>query len=255
MHPYDESTYGEAIADVYDATYGGCEEATVRLLADLARGGRALELGIGTGRVALPLAAAGVEVHGIDASPAMVARLRAKPGGADIPVTMGNFADVAVEGEFSLIFVVLNTFCALLTQEEQVRCFRSVARHLAAEGVFVVETFIPDLQQFTRGQYNLASVIRTDGVELDLGQHDPVNQRTLHQHVWISESGIRLCPTQLRYAWPAELDLMAQLAGQRLRNRWGSWNRQPWDGSCSRQISVYETPQPNPRASARQGPC
>src|SRR5262249_50209773 len=155
MDAYDESSYGEAIADVYDATYGGCEEATVRLLAECAQGGRALELGIGTGRVALPLAAVGVEVHGIDASPAMVARLCAKPGGADIPVTMGNFAEVAVDGEFSLIFAALNTFCALLTQEEQVSCFRNAAHHLTAEGVFVIETFIPDLQQFTRGQYNL----------------------------------------------------------------------------------------------------
>lgn len=240
MDQYDESTYGRSIADVYDDTYGGCEEATIALLAGCAQGGRALELGIGTGRVALPLAARGIEVHGIDASPEMVARLRAKPGGAAIPVTMGNFAEVAAEGEFSLIFAVLNTFCALSSQEEQVRRFRNLAGHLPMNGVFVVETFLPDLQQFTRGQYNQASVIRTDHVELDVGQHDPVNQRTLHQHIWISASGIRLCPTHLRYVWPSELDLMAQLAGMRLRNRWGGWDRRPFDASCSRQVSVYQ---------------
>src|SRR5438128_9701461 len=127
MDQYDASTYGQRFAEIYDDWHASYDEAAITTLAELAQGGRALELGIGTGRVALPLAARGVEVHGIDASPAMVARLRAKPGGADIPVAMGNFTEVPVEGEFSLIFAVLNTFCALLTQEEQVRCVRSVA--------------------------------------------------------------------------------------------------------------------------------
>jgi SAM-dependent methyltransferase len=240
MDRYDPSTYGERIADVYDATYAGYEHATIALLADLAHGGRALELGIGTGRIALPLAATGVEVHGIDASEAMVTRLRAKPGGADLPVSLGDFADVAVDGQFSLIFVVLNTFTALPSQEEQVGCFRNVAQHLTNDGVFVVEMFVPDLARFTRGQYAVASVVGTDRVGLDVARHDPVHQQTVHQHIEITERGIRLYPAQLRYVWPAELDLMAQLAGMRLRHRWGGWQGEPFTAASGAHISVYE---------------
>jgi SAM-dependent methyltransferase len=240
MNGYDASTYGERIAEVYDDCYGDCEEATVNLVVELAGGGRALELGIGTGRVALPLAARGVAVHGIDASPAMVAKLRAKPGGAAIPISFGDFADVDVEGPFSLIFAALNTFCALSSQEEQVRCFRNAARQLAADGVFVIEAWVPDLTQFARGQYTVASVIRTDRVELDVGQLDLAQQRTIHQHIAITEHGIQLNPTQLRYVWPAELDLMGQLAGLQLQHRWGGWNREPFTAASSRHVSIYE---------------
>jgi SAM-dependent methyltransferase len=240
MDRYDTSTYGERIADVYDEVYHGYEDAAIALLSDLAHGGRALELGIGTGRIALPLAAAGVEVHGIDASEPMVAKLHGKPGGTNIPVTIGDFADVAVSGEFSLIFVVLNTLTALSSQDEQVRCCRNVAQRLTEDGVFVVEAFVPDPSQFTRGQYTVASVVGTDRVGLDVARHDPVHQRTVHQHVEITERGIRLYPVQLRYVWPAELDLMAQLAGMKLRSRWGGWQREPFTAASEKHVSIYE---------------
>jgi SAM-dependent methyltransferase len=240
MDQYDTATYGDRIADVYDQVYHGYEEDAIALLARLAHGGRALELGIGTGRIALPLAAAGVEVHGIDASEAMVAKLRDKSGGTSLPVSIGNFADVPVSGEFSLIFAVLNTFTGLPSQEEQVRCFRNVAQHLTADGVFVVEAFVPDLARFNRDQYTVASVVGTDRVGLDVARHDPVRQLTVHQHLEITDRGIRLYPAQLRYFWPAELDLMAQLAGMRLRSRWGGWQGEPFTASSERHVSLYE---------------
>lgn len=239
MKSYQEETYGERIAGVYDDWYGEYQEATVAILRELAQGGRALELGIGTGRVALPLQQTGVEVHGIDASEAMVARLRAKPGGESLPVTLGNFADVAVEGPFSLIYVLFNTFFALLTQDEQVRCFENVAHHLTAEGVFVIEAFVPDLTRFTARQVVRASHIDTDQVRLEAAQLDPVNQQVTGQLVVLSEKGVRLYPVKIRFAWPAELDLMAGLAGLQLRHRWASWERTPFSAGSSMHISVY----------------
>jgi SAM-dependent methyltransferase len=238
---YGPSTYGERIAGVYDAWHEGAPDvlATVAVLADLARGGRALELGIGTGRVALPLAAQGVEAHGIDASEAMVARLRAKPGGAQLPVTIGDFAGVPVDGTFSLIFVVFNTFFALPSQAEQVRCFRSVASHLAPDGLFLIEAFVPDLTRYVRGQSVWTTRVDLDEVRLTVAQHDPVGQRVVSQHVVLAPGGVRLYPVQLRYAWPSELDLMAQLAGLSLRERWADWQRRPFSAESARHISLY----------------
>jgi SAM-dependent methyltransferase len=240
MDGYDASTYGQRVADVYDDVHPEYDEAMIATLAELARAGRALELGIGTGRIALPLAARGVEVHGIDASPAMVARMRIKPGGAEIPVAMGDFADVGVEGAFSLVYVVFNTFFGLLSQEEQVRCFENVARHLAADGVFVIEAFVPDMTRFARGQCLNAARVETDAVLLDASRHDPLTQRVVSQQILITESGTRLFPVQIRYAWPAELDLMARLAGLRLRHRWAGWQREPFTAASGKHVSVYE---------------
>ncbi|HSJ52655.1 MAG TPA: class I SAM-dependent methyltransferase, partial [Anaerolineae bacterium] len=217
------------------------DPAAIAALNRLARGGRALELGIGTGRFALPLQEAGVEVHGIDASPAMVARLRAKPGGGSIPVTLGNFADVAVEGHFSLIYIPFNTFFSLLTQEEQVRCFQNVARHLAPGGAFAIEAFVPDLTRFSSGQQTVRAVtIKEDRVQLDVSVHHPVTQRITSQHVFLAEEGIRLFPVSLRYAWPAEMDLMARLAGLRLKHRWEDWDGGAFSARSGMHISVYE---------------
>lgn len=232
--------YGDHIADIYDALYGGQfdTEMPATVLAELARGGRALELGIGTGRIALPLAARGVAVHGIDASAAMVARLRAKPGGLAVPVMIGDFADVGVDGEFDLVYVVFNTFFALLTRDDQVRCFRNVAVHLRAGGVFVIEAFVPDLARFARGQSTVATRVEIDRVVLDVTLHDPAGQRITAQHVHLSESGVRLYPVQLRYAWPSELDLMAQLAGLRLCDRWDGWDRAPFTAMSGDRKSV-----------------
>ena len=181
-----------------------------------------------------------VDVHGIDASPAMVAKLRAKPGGDRVPVTMGNFADVNVEGDFSLIFVVFNTFFGLLTQEDQVCCFRNVARHLAPDGVFLIEAFVPDPTRFSGGQAVMANMVMTDQIKLDVSRHEPTEQRVISQQIFITASGIKLYPVQTRYAWPSELDLMARLAGLRLRHRWGGWSREPFTAESIKHISVYE---------------
>jgi SAM-dependent methyltransferase len=240
---YESETYGEKIADVYDAWYGvrlQKPEAAVQFLAAFAGKGRALELGIGTGRIAIPLAASGVRIAGIDASPAMVTKLRDKPGGDAIPVTIGDFASVPVRGSFALIYVVFNTFFALLTQEDQVRCFARVAKRLRRDGVFVIEAFPPDLSRFDRGQRTSATHLDTQSVYLDVVLNDPVAQSVRVQHVVLTEGGVRLYPVQLRYAYPSELDLMARLAGMRLRERWGGWNREAFTAASQIHVSVYE---------------
>ena len=241
MKPYTAETYGESVADVYDDWYAAYDEAMIPVLAELARGGRALELGIGTGRVALPLAAEGVEVHGIDASPAMVERLRAKPGGERVTVTVGDFAEINVAGEFDLAYVVFNTFFALPTQEAQVRCFRQVAARLKPGGCFLLEVFVPDVTRFDRyGTTNKPTRVTADRVELDVSQHDASTQRVVSQKVVLTDGQIRLYPIEIRYAWPAELDLMAQLACLSLRARWGGWRREPFTAQSGKHVSVYE---------------
>jgi SAM-dependent methyltransferase len=240
MNEYIASTYGDHLAEVYDEWFGTAEEATVEQLAALAQGGRALELGIGTGRIALPLTQKGVEVHGIDASEAMISRLRARPGGEALQVTLGDFADVEVEGKYSLIFVVFNTFFALLTQENQVRCFRNVVDHLEENGVFVIEAFVPDMKRFNDGQEVRAYSVTTEQVSLQISQHDPVAQRLRSQFVVFGNNDMKLYPVEIRYCWPAEMDLMAQLAGLRLRNRWGNWTKVEFSASSQKHISVFE---------------
>jgi SAM-dependent methyltransferase len=241
MSEYEPSTYGERIAEVYDGWYSAREdtEGAVEFLAGLGTNGDVLELGIGTGRVALPLAARGINVHGIDASPAMVRRLRAKPGGEDISVTLGDFAEIPVQGKFCLIYVVFSTLFALLTQEAQVKCFQAAAEHLSEGGLFVLETFVPDLARFDRGQRIDTIAVAVDHVRIDATIHDAVNQRCYVQHVQIEEKGIRLYPVQLRYVWPSELDLMARLAGLELRNRYGGWRNEPFTSASNRHVSVY----------------
>ncbi len=237
---YTAETYGDRIAGVYDDLYAGYDERAIAVLQELAPVGPALELGIGTGRIALPLHRTGVAVHGIDASQAMVDHLRAKPGGADIPVTLGDFAAVNVDGSFPLIYVLFNTFFALLTQAEQVRCFKNVAQHLTAAGVFVIEAFVPDVARFTGGQAVRAVHVGTEEVRLDVTRWDPLNQHLTSQHIHLTEQGLRLFPVKIRYVWPAEFDLMAQLAGLRLRQRWAGWDRSPFDEDSTKHISIYE---------------
>jgi SAM-dependent methyltransferase len=241
MDDYGPSTYGDRIADVYDAWFHPPSDpvAAIDFLAELAGSGPALELAIGTGRIALPLATRGVEIQGIDASAAMVAKLREKPGGTDIPVTMGDFADVPVEGRFPLVFVVFNTLFALLTQDDQRRCLRNVADHLTDDGVFVVEAFVPDIARFDRGQRVDARRVEVGRAFLEVSRHDAGNQRVSSQLVVLEETGLRMFPVELRYVWPSELDLMAELAGLRLRERWGGWNREPFTGELT-HVSVYE---------------
>ncbi|HKM98906.1 MAG TPA: class I SAM-dependent methyltransferase [Candidatus Binataceae bacterium] len=248
MATYDAPTYGERIADVYDQypTTPGNADQVVEVLAALAGKRRVLELGIGTGRIALPLAARGFKVSGIDASPKMVEKLREKPGGDAIPVAIGNFADVKVPGQFSLIYVVFNTFFALLSQEEQLRCFAGIARHLTDDGAFVMEAFVPDVTRYDRGQRTSTIRLDTEHAYIDSTMHDPVNQHIRGAHIILGEDGTRFYPLELRYAWPAELDLMAQIAGMRLRDRWGGWSREPFTASSERHVSIYEKVLPLP---------
>ena len=199
-----------------------------------------LELAIGTGRIALPLAARGVRVDGIDLSTAMVDRLRAKPGGDELHVTIGDFADVAVEGRYRLVYVVFNTLFNLLTQDDQVRCFVNVAAHLTDDGAFVVEAAVPGpLFRLRDDQYVDAEAIDVDEVRLDVGRHDPVDQLLDESHVSLTASGVRLAPIVTRYAWPSELDLMARIAGLRLAERWGGWLGEPFTARSARHVSVY----------------
>jgi SAM-dependent methyltransferase len=233
-------SFGEDDAARYDDSSRGDEVPTVAFLEKLARGGPALELAIGTGRIALPLAARGVPVDGIDFSPAMVAKLRAKPGGDQIAVTIGDFAEVSVPGAYRLIFVVYNTLFNLLTQEDQVRCFQNVAAHLADDGLFVVEAFVPAyLYRLRDDQYVDAERIDVSEVRLDVGRHDPVAQRLDESHVELSSAGVRVSPIVARYAWPSELDLMARIAGMRLQQRWSGWEQEPFTATSRRHVSVY----------------
>jgi SAM-dependent methyltransferase len=239
MNFYSDETYGESVAGVYDEWFSEYDPHAIDRLAEFAHGGRALELGIGTGRFALPLSAKDVEVHGIDAANSMISRLRAKPGSERINITQGNFADVPVDGKFELVYIVFNTFFALSSQDEQVRCFRNVADHLSPDGCFVMEAFVPDVTRFTGGQVNWATKVTTDEVQLDVGTHDAATQKVTSQKVVIKDGDVRLYPVQIRYAWPSELDLMAQLAGLRLRERWSNWQRGPFSSESGKHISVY----------------
>ena len=233
-------SFPDEVAATYDNEARGDEAETVEFLSRLAGSGPVLELAIGTGRIALPLAATGVRVDGIDLSQPMVDRLRAKPGGDRIAVTIGDFADVAVPDSYRLIFVVFNTLFNLLTQDDQVRCFENVASHLTHDGSFVVEAFVPtSLYRLRNDQYVDAQSIDIGEVWLDVGRHDPVNQILDESHVCLSRDGVKVQPIVCRYAWPSELDLMARMAGLRLLNRWGGWNNEPFISTSERHVSVY----------------
>lgn len=240
---YGPATYGDRIADVFDRAFVPDDARdAARFLAAVAGPGPALELGIGTGRVALPLRRLGVEVHGIEASARMLERLRAKRGGREVPVTVGDFTTARAPGRFSLVYVVFNTIFSPLTQEDQLRCFANAAAHLRPGGLFVVEAFVPDLARFDRDQRTEAFEVGVDRVRLDVVVHDPVEQLITGSHVVITEEGVRLYPFRMRYAWPSELDLMARLSGLRLRERYGGWRREPFTGASDRHVSVYERP-------------
>ena len=239
MSDWGPETYGDRIAPRYDEHTRLDPTAAVDCLAELASGGRALELGIGTGRIALPLRERGIDVHGIDASTEMIGLLRQKPGGEEIPVALGDFADVAVDEAFSLIFVAFNTFFGLLTQEDQLRCFRNVAAHLAHDGVFVIEAFVPDLARFDRGQRVSSSRVEEGAVTLEVSVHDAANQRVDTTVVFLSDGSVELYPLKIRYAWPSELELMAMLAGLRLRDRWAGWDREAFTSESGFHVSVY----------------
>ena len=232
-------SFGEETAEIYDDEARGDEEAAVSFLEHLAGGGPALELAIGTGRIALPLAGRGIRVDGIDISPAMVAKLREKPGGDQMSVTMGDFAEVPVPGTYRLIYVVYNTFNNLLTQDDQVRCFENVAAHLSDDGSFLVEASSPSFFYRLRNDQHVdAEAIEVDEVRLDVLRHDPATQTIDETHVRLTNEGVQLFPIVQRYTWPSELDLMARIAGLRLKERWDGWNREPFT-STGNVVSVY----------------
>ena len=243
MEGHDPAAYGEHAAPVYDELFGEMEDTddAVAFLLDVAGGGPVLELGIGTGRLAIPLAERGVEISGVDSSPAMVERLRAKRGGDRIEVTMGEFSELPVDGRFRLIFVAFNTFFALLSQEAQIRCLDRVRSRLTDDGAFVLEAFVPDMSRWHEHQATATQQVQEERVILETSRHDPVAQRIDSFGIVLAEEGgIRMIPIRLRYAWPPELDLMARLAGLRLRERWGGWDRRPFDSTSKKHVSVYE---------------
>lgn len=244
MERYQPSTYGDRIASIYDLLYppGPETEVAADVIARLAGGGRVLELGIGTGRIAFPLLDRGVDLHGIDASEGMVAQLRAKPGGDAIPVVLGDFTSLPPADPYALIFVAFNTFFALPTQEDQVRCMASVAQHLAPGGAFLIEAFVPDPCRFDRGQRTGTSLLAGDWVILESAVHEPVTQRVRSVYTLVMGDQTRLYPLEFRYAWPGELDLMARLAGLQLEHRWGGWEEEPFTATSERHVSVYRRP-------------
>jgi SAM-dependent methyltransferase len=241
----DDGYFGESVAGRYDETARhlfdpAVLEPTVDFLAPLAGDGRALELGIGTGRVALPLAARGVSIHGIELSRAMAARLRAKPGGDAIGVTIGDFATARAEGAFTLAYLVRNTIMNLTTQAAQVACFRNVADHLEPGGSFVIEVMVPELRRLPPGESFV--VFSWDDIHQGVDEYDVANQGLISHHFRVVDGSRELRSIPFRYVWPAELDLMAELAGLRLRERWSDWKRGQFTSDSREHISVWETP-------------
>jgi len=229
--------YDESAADMFDPAV---VDPVVDFLVELAGSGRALELGIGTGRIALPLAKRGVPVHGIEMSKAMVARLRAKPGGEDIDVTIGDFATATVDATFSVAYLVFNTISNLTTQAAQVACFRNVATHLEPGGCFVIEVGVPGLQRLPPGE--TARVFHISETRWGIDEFDVANQGLTSHHFEIVDGRVERFSTPFRYAWPAEYDLMAELAGMTLRERWSGWRREPFTSDSRKHVSVWEKP-------------
>lgn len=240
---FSPATFGELNAEDYDALHDpGTTEDAVALISEVAGDAPILELAVGTGRIALPLAAKGHDVSGVEGSPEMVAKLRDKPGGADLHVVVGDMADVPIEGPFGHVFLVFNTLFNLTSQEAQVRCFRNVAERLEPGGSFLIETFVPDLSGFEGGQRLRTLRLDMESVWLEAATHDPVAQLLEFQRIRITPEGTRLVPLPMRYAWPAEIDLMARLAGLTLENRWGGFRREPFNAESGMHVSLYRKP-------------
>jgi len=235
--------FGEEVAARYDERYAPLAavdvvDPIVDYLAEIAGDGPALEFGIGTGRVALPLTSRGFDVRGIDLSEAMVGRLRAKRGGDEIEVTIGDFATTRVEGTFAVVYLVANTIMNLTTQEEQVACFQNAADHLQPGGCFVIEVVVPGLQRLPPGErYQPFDVSAT---HLGFDEIEVATQRLTSHHFWINEGNVEVFSPPFRYVWPAELDLMARIAGMSLRERWSGWRREPFTGESTKHVSVWE---------------
>jgi SAM-dependent methyltransferase len=243
---YEERTYGELWAPYYDEVTGEAEDVTVDLLESFAGSPpRALELAIGTGRIALPLRRRGVEVTGVDLSDEMVARLRQKPGGEEIDVVMADMVSVDLGGTFPLVFLAFNTLFALLSQDRQVMCVANAARHLEPGGRFVLDCFVPDVKRYDAQNTRMAvsSITSNQTHAYEMSIHDPVTQMVKSHQVRRMEDGsVVVLPVTVRYAWPAEMDLMATLAGLELENRWGWYDRRPFNEASHQHVSVYRKP-------------
>jgi SAM-dependent methyltransferase len=235
---FDEQIARRYDADSADMFQPEVVEPVVDLLAELAGDGAVLELGIGTGRIALPLSRRGVRVHGIDLSPAMVARLREKPGADDIGVSIGDFATTRVDGRFRLAYLVYNTIMNLTTQDEQVQCFRNMAAHLEPGGCFLIEVGVPALQRLPPGETVRAFTVSPTRLGFD--EYDVAAQVLYSHHYWIHDGRLEVFSAPYRYVWPCELDLMARLAGMTLRDRWSGWKREPFTGDSTTHVSVWE---------------
>jgi SAM-dependent methyltransferase len=238
-----EGFFGERVAAVYDELSASMFDPAVvgpavDMLAELAGEGAALEFAVGTGRIALPLAERGVRVAGIDNSEAMVARLRDKPGAEQVDAVVGDMAATRVDGEFSLVYLVFNTIFNLVTQDGQVACFENAAAHLRSGGRFVIEARVPELQRLPLGQTVLPWRAEPGGISAYV--YDVVTQGLSGQHYHFIDGRVETTPTEMRYAWPAELDLMARLAGMRLAERWAGWGREPFTALSPSHVSVYE---------------
>ena len=240
MKHYDSGTYGRSVAPYYDGWYSDTDPKMLSTLKSWAGNGPALELGIGSGRVAIPLAEQGVDIHGVDSSPEMVELMRKKPGGQAIPVTIGDFAQPVEGGPFSLVFVVFNTFFGLTSQGSQLQCFRSVRKALSPGGGFALECFFPRVSRFRGGQTTRTIEADGDLVRLECSRHSEVRQTIDTTQVLLGGSrGVELLPLRIRYVWPSEMDLMAEMAGLRLESRWGSWGGDPFEDGCGKHISLY----------------
>jgi SAM-dependent methyltransferase len=238
-----EDYFGERVAQRYDESsadmfQSAVVDPVVDLLADLAGHGAALELGIGTGRIALPLARRGIRVHGIDLSEAMVARLRAKPGAQQIGVTIGDFATTTVEGRFTVAYLVFNTIMNLTTQDGQVACFQNVAAHLEPGGCFVIEVMVPALQRLPPGE--TVRAFNLSATRLGFDEYDVASQGLISHHYTVVDGNLEVDAPPFRYVWPSELDLMARLAGMTLRERWSGWKREPFTSDSTKHVSVWE---------------
>ena len=239
----DDGYFGEEVAERYDESSAemfdpAVLEPAVEVLVELAGNGSALEFGIGTGRVALPLARRGVPVHGIELSKAMVARLRAKPGGDDIGVTIGDFATATVDATFSVAYLVFNTIGNLTTQAAQVACFRNAAAHLEPGGCFVIEVGVPALQSLPPGE--TARVFHISETRWGIDEYDVAGQGLRSHHFEVIDGSVEHFSVPFRYVWPSELDLMAQLAGMRLRERWSGWRGEPFTSESRQHVSIWE---------------
>lgn len=239
MTAWDAETYGSRWFGIYDGLPWPAPDEAVDFLAKLAADGPALELAIGTGRLAIPLAQRGIDVHGIESSDEMIGKLHEKQGDLGIQVSKGDIGAFDTDREYSLIFLVLNSIYALQSQEEQISCFASAAAALRPGGHFVVEAFMPDPTRFRRNCWTQIHKIELDYVLIEADKHDPSTQRILEQHLHFHQGRVDLYPAFLRYIWPSEMDLMARLSGLRLVERYGGWNQEPFTASSGNNVSVY----------------